>query len=406
LSAFELKIPFGDLWSNDLFQPLLIANIINIPLYIFGLALIEFLRTFMSAKAAQRHFKRHLPSISSPEVTAEAIEVGQQAHDMTQDFAIRVRDVTRVFVDDSGTPVVAVNNVSLGVKHGTLFGFLGANGAGKTTLMKLITGEIPPSSGFVNVDGTVSICPQFNTHLTNEMTVNEHFTFFAYIFGVPPQAGARARDRFVRDLVLGEHVDKQVQTLSGGNARKLTIAIALFSNARVVLLDEPTSSLDPLARHSAQRLINSFRGTKTMMLCTHLLAEAEELCESISIMLRGTIYVVGAPAYLSAKFGTEWRLDVLFSQPTDGAFNYFLRSHIPSARLVIYRPSNEIYSIPSSAIPMVGLFRLMNVAVATPQLAVRFFTASSATLEKVFMELVMWSEAAAEAARVHEIVTP
>jgi ABC-type multidrug transport system ATPase subunit len=162
----------------------------------------------------------------------------------------------------------------------------------------------------------------------------------------------------------------------------------------------------PLARHAAQRLINSFRGVKTTMLCTHLLAEAEELCDSISIMLKGSIYVVGAPSYLSAKFETEWRLDVLFSAPTDGRFWSFLQSHVPSAKLVIHRQSNEIYSIPSSAIPMVGLFRLMNGAIANPEFAVKFFTASSATLEKVFMELVLRSEAAADAAFATNAIAP
>jgi ABC-type multidrug transport system ATPase subunit len=403
LSQGDVGIPFNELWSATTTQPLLIGHLFNILIYVCVIWLIEFLRNLIAAKIAEKHFRKHLPSIAAPEITEEAIAIGQEAQDMTKDFAIRIRNVSRVFLDETNKPIVAVNNVSLGVKHGSLFGFLGANGAGKTTLMKLITKEIPPSSGFVEVDGKVAICPQFNTHLTNEMTIEEHFKFFSFIFGLQRNDAEHKQEQFIQELVLQEHLGKQMQTLSGGNARKLAIAITLLSRAHVVLLDEPTSSLDPLARHAAQRLINSFRGQKTMMLCTHLLAEAEELCDSISIMLKGSIYVVGAPSYLSAKFGTEWRLDVLFSVPTDGKFWYFLQSQIPSTKLIIHRQSNEIYSIPSSAIPMVGLFRLMDDAISNPEFAIKFFTASSATLEKVFMELVMRSEAAEQGIIVPEI---
>jgi ABC-type multidrug transport system ATPase subunit len=393
LAGTGASIPFDKLWSTAMVQPLLIGHIANVAIYIGVIWLIEFLRDVISAKLTESDYRKYLPSIPPVQISEEAVAMGEEAQNMANNFAIRVCRVSRLFNDESGNPIVAVNNVSLGVKHGSLLGFLGANGAGKTTLMRMIIGEIPPSSGAITVDGAVAICPQFNSHLTNELTVEEHFKFFSFIYGLRPAEGREARDRFVHELVLEDHLDKQVKNLSGGNARKLAIIVALLSHARVVLLDEPTSSLDPLARHAAQRVINSFRGEKTIMLCTHLLGEAEELCDVISIMLKGSIYVVGSPSYLSAKYGTELRLDVLFSQPTDGRFAGFLISQIPSARLVIHRSANEIYSIPSSAIPMIDVFRLMDQAITNPELSVKFFTVSSATLEKVFLELVMRSEA-------------
>jgi ABC-type multidrug transport system ATPase subunit len=397
LAGTDVSIPFDKVWSTAILQPLLVGHVANIAIYICMIWLIEFLRDVIFAKRTESDYRKYLPSIPPVAISEEAVTMGEEAQNMTNPFAIRVCRVSRLFNDESGNPVVAVNNVSLGVKHGSLLGFLGANGAGKTTLMRMIIGEIPPSSGSITVDGSVAICPQFNSHLTNELTVEEHFKFFSFIYGLRPTERQEARDRFVHELVLEDHLDKQMKNLSGGNARKLAIIIALLSHARVVLLDEPTSSLDPLARHAAQRVINSFRGEKTIMLCTHLLGEAEELCDMISIMLKGSIYVVGSPSYLSAKFGTEWRLDVLFSQPIDGRFGEFLTSQIPSARLVIHRLANEIYSIPSSAISMIEVFRLMDQAIANPDLSVKFFTVSSATLEKVFIELVMRSEAAQEA---------
>jgi ABC-type multidrug transport system ATPase subunit len=385
--------------SDPYLRPYFISSIVNIPLYFCILCLVELLQTKIAALWAERNFRKHVMSIPAAEILQEAVTLAEEAQDPSKDFAIRVRGVSRVFIDERGKPIMAVNNVSIGVRQGSLFGFLGANGAGKTTLMKMLVGEIPPSSGLINVDGDIAICPQFNTHLTNEMTIDEHFALFSLLHGLPHKEADDIQGRLVSELLLGDHVSKPVKKLSGGNARKLAIAMALFSPARIVLLDEPTSSLDPLARHAAQRVIASFRGEKTMMLCTHLLSEAEELCDTISIMLKGSVYVVGSPAYLSAKFGTEWRLDVLFNAPTNGQFFTFLTSEVPSAKLIIPRPTNEIYSIPSSAIPMVQLFEIMDRAIAMRELCVKFFTASSATLDKVFMELVMQSEADPEVAR-------
>jgi ABC-type multidrug transport system ATPase subunit len=258
-------------------------------------------------------------------------------------------------------------------------------------VVELVVGA-PEEVGAVEVDGEVVMVPQFNSHLTEEMTAEEHFKLFGHIYGID---GTEARQRFVTELGLEEHVLKPVRTLSGGNARKLAIAVAMMSPAEVVLLDEPTASLDPVARHCVRDMINSFRGEKTMILCTHLLNEAEELCDSIAMMLKGSIYVVGSPAYLSDKFGTEWRMDVLFSQPSDGRLGQVLRERVPGAKLIVSRPTNEIYGIPSDQIPIADLFKFMEKIVGDGKLGVKFFTVSSATLEKAFVELVQQSEAAA-----------
>jgi ABC-type multidrug transport system ATPase subunit len=118
--------------------------------------------------------------------------------------------------------------------------------------MKMIIGEVRPSEGSIAVDGGVAICPQFDSYLASEMTIAEHLKFFSYIDGREPEQTAAICEAFIRDLMLEEPINKQMRNLSGGNARKLAIAIALMSPASVVLLDEPTSSLDPLARHAAQ----------------------------------------------------------------------------------------------------------------------------------------------------------
>jgi ABC-type multidrug transport system ATPase subunit len=113
---------------------------------------------------------------------------------LTNDFAARVRNVWDVFIDDTNKPIVAANNLSLGVRHGTLVGFLGTNGAGKRTLMKMTTSEISSSNGFLNVDENGAVCPPFNNHLTNEMALEKHFQFFFLIFGLHPIDAQRKQE--------------------------------------------------------------------------------------------------------------------------------------------------------------------------------------------------------------------
>jgi ABC-type multidrug transport system ATPase subunit len=182
----------------------------------------------ITAKITYSHFLKHLPSIPAPQITDEVIAIDEETHDVTKDFAIHIRNVLRVFSDETNKPIIAVNNVSLEIKHGVFFSFLSANGADKTTLMEMIASEISPSNGFLNVDGNAVICPQFSNYLTNEMSFEEHFRFSSFIFGLRPIDAECKQERFIRKLVLQQHLRKQIQILSDGNPCKLAIAIVLL----------------------------------------------------------------------------------------------------------------------------------------------------------------------------------
>jgi ABC-type multidrug transport system ATPase subunit len=345
-------------------------------------------------------------------ITEEAEAAAREAREGSPaDFAIRVNGVSRLFLSETDDAVIpAVNNVSLGIRRGVLFGFLGATGAGKTTLLKMITAEIPVSSGTIQVDGLdvgrsttgrIAICPQFNDHLAAELTIAEHFRIFSMIYDFSPAEAHEITEQIVADLMLEEHRDKPIKELSGGNARKLAVALALISPATIVLLDEPTSSLDPIVRHRVHESIARFHGVKTILLCTHLLGEAETLCDTISIMIKGSIVVIGTPQYLSSKFGTEWRVDLLLmddSDQTAARVSSFMQESLPNARLAVTRRKNRIYSVPAADIEIAPLFRLLKNAVQR-EIGIRYFTCSSTTLEKVFLELVTPTEGEYGAAR-------
>lgn len=411
-------IGFGSLWTMKETQPLLVFSLLDIIIWSLILQLIEVLRVKIPSWKTKKDFINNQTEFqtqrSRHQQTEEAIQACREAEEAANsnsfyDYAVLVLHVSRLFFNNEKKVIPAVNDVTFGIKKGSMFGFLGSNGAGKTTLLKMITNEIPVSSGTIKINSNfgqneISICPQFNDHLTNEMTPMEHFKIFSQLFNLDSAANSSEfLNNIIQKLELEDHKDKIVKELSGGNARKVAVALALMNPSDIVLFDEPTSSLDPMARHAVHDLMNSYRGQKTFMVCTHLLDEAESLCDNLSIMFHGSIYIVGTPQYLSSKFGTEWKVDILLENDSDDVGNrvtQFMTENLPSARISIKRPTNRIYSIPSDDIEIAPLFKLLKKAVED-HVGIKYFTCSSSTLEKVFLELIIRSEEQENEENIH-----
>jgi ABC-type multidrug transport system ATPase subunit len=214
------------------------------------------------------------------------------------------------------------------------------------------------------------------------------------LFQLNPEDAAGATDRLISILELEDVKDKPIRELSGGDVRKLAIAMSFLGPAKIILLDEPTASLDPVARHHVHEMISSFKGEKTFMLCTHLLSEAEALCENISIMIKGCVYTVGSPGYLSDKFGTEFKVDVMLndeSEESAKACDAFFADRLPMAVLSIMRPKARIYNVPATNMSLPQLFTTMEEGKQSA-CGFNYYTCSSSSLERVFMEIVHMSE--------------
>lgn len=323
----------------------------------------------------------------------------------SHNFAVRICNVSRLFFNTAGNPITAVNNVSLGIEENSIFGFLGANGAGKTTLIKMITSMLPTSDGTIEVNGIdiakhndptiLSMCPQFNSHLCQEMTPLEHFKlFFLLHTKITKEEANEKTERLIHELDLESFQNQPIRELSSGDVRKLSIALSFLAPANILLLDEPTASLDPVARRHVHEMILSYRGQKTIMLCTHLLSEAEFLCDMISIMIKGCCYTYGSPQYLTEKFGTDFKIDVLLKDETfesSSKLELFFASNLPNAILNITRTKARIYSISATDKPLPELFDIMLKGEEGDN-GFTYFTCSSSSLERVFMELVYMSE--------------
>ena len=195
---------------------------------------------------------------------------------------------------------VAVNDVSLEIEKGELFGLLGVNGAGKTTLIKVLCGLTKKSEGTVIVDGLnldkdinkikeiVDISPQ-ETSVANNLTVKENLEFFSAIYNKDDNS---VIDEVVKVFNLKEVLNQKAKTLSGGYKRKLSIAIALISKPKILFLDEPTLGLDVFARRELWEIINKLKDKVTIILTSHYLEEIEYLCDRVGILSKGKLLKV------------------------------------------------------------------------------------------------------------------
>jgi ABC-type multidrug transport system ATPase subunit len=402
------KKSFSYYWTeHKSSQVFLIMEFLNILLYGSILTVIEYFRKGVETRAAKRAFGSYTEFFDQVkkehEFQPEVLEMEELVNN-SHDFAVRIQDVSRLFFDSEGNPIPAVNSVSLGVKQGSLFGFLGANGAGKTTLIRMITSLLPTSNGSIEVNGVdiaqfhdptaIAICPQFNRHLCYEMTPREHFRLYGLIFEMAEEETNERGEMLMQSLHLEELADKKIQELSQGDVRKLAIALSFFGPAQIILLDEPTASLDPVARRDVQDMILEAKGTKTFMLCTHLLSEAEFLCDVISIMVKGCLYTVGSPQMLTEKFGKDFKIDLMLEDESEecaAKVDKFFEEKLPDAALSIVRPKARIYDIPATAVELCELFEIMEQGLEEGR-GFTYFTCSSSSLERVFMEIVKMSE--------------
>jgi ABC-type multidrug transport system ATPase subunit len=226
------------------------------------------------------------------------------------------------------------------------------------------------------------------------MSIREHFRLYGMIFEMTETETAEKGEELMRSLHLEEICDQEIRSLSQGDVRKLAIALSFFGPANIVLLDEPTASLDPVARRDVQEMVLATKGKKTFMLCTHLLSEAEFLCDVISIMVKGCLYTVGSPQMLTEKFGKDFKIDLMLAEDSDACAakcDEFFAAKLPSATLSIQRPKARIYDVPAASIDLGDLFEVMEDGIGGENGYI-YYTCSSSSLERVFMEIVKMSE--------------
>ena len=219
----------------------------------------------------------------------------------------------------------AVDGVDFDVRAGEAFGFLGPNGAGKTSTMRMIGCSSPVTAGDLRVLGLdpraqaseikarLGVVPQAD-NLDAELTVRENLLMYARYFDIPRDVAARRADDLLTFVQLSDRAHTEVEPLSGGLKRRLTIARGLINEPEMILLDEPTTGLDPQARHLIwDRLYRLKQRGVTLLLTTHYMDEAEQLCDRLVIMDKGRIVAEGSPRDLIAQHSPREVLELRLS---------------------------------------------------------------------------------------------
>ncbi len=225
----------------------------------------------------------------------------------------------------------AVDGISFAVTPGESFGLLGPNGAGKSTTMRMIGGTTLRTSGTLLVNGldpevrgpevraSLGVVPQ-QDNLDTELKARDNLIMYGRYFGLPYSYLRPRADELLEFAQLTEKADERVDNLSGGMKRRLTIARALVNEPRILLLDEPTTGLDPQARHILwDRLFRLKEQGVTLIVTTHFMDEAEQLCDRLIVMDHGQIVAEGSPAHLIREYSTREVLEVRFGSDRNAA---------------------------------------------------------------------------------------
>lgn len=266
--------------------------------------------------------------------------------------------------------------------------------------MSILTGDILPSSGDAAVKGfnilsemqkvrqVIGYCPQFDP-LLELMTAKELLYLFARIKGVPVSRVNVIVDSLIEKIGLSKFADKPCGSYSGGNKRKLSLGLSLIGNPSLVLLDEPSSGMDPVSRRFMWEIIRSAKQDRSIVLTTHSMEECEALCDRVGIMVSGKLRCIGSIQYLKSKFGKGYKLDIKLK---DGVLNTndktkaFIESNFPGACLEEEYPLFLKFEIPSNESSLTKIFKLIEENKSS--LEIEDYNISQTSLEQIFLSVV------------------
>ncbi|CAI2352681.1 unnamed protein product [Caenorhabditis sp. 36 PRJEB53466] len=290
----------------------------------------------------------------------------------------------------------AVSDLNLKMYPGQCTVLLGHNGAGKSTTFSMLTGVASPSAGSAYINNfdirtslpsirrEMGLCPQYNT-LFGFMTVLEHLEFFSKL--KEREWSADEAREILQRLRIDFKADARAATLSGGQKRKLSLAIALIGGSEIVMLDEPTSGMDPGARHETWTLIQREKERRTILLTTHFMEEADLLGDRIAIMAHGQLECCGSPMFLKQQYGDGYHLTIVFSTNSNvTATTDIIREYIPEAHVFSYIGQEATYLLSARHRPIFArLFRELENQ--QTRCGISSFGVSITTMEEVFLKV-------------------
>lgn len=318
-------------------------------------------------------------------------------------------------------PHAAVRGFSLSIYRGEIFGLLGPNGAGKTTSINLLTCNYmieAPTKGVALMGGHdvarnptaafthLGLCPQFDA-LWGDVPVRDNLKVFARIKNVPERELNAVVDKYIEDLELQDHQYKRLGECSGGNKRRVSVAVAFLGDPDVVLMDEPSSGIDPIGRRRLAELVHRNAASRCVLITTHSMEEAEALCSRVGIIVNGELNCLNTSLAIRNQYGSGLRLEVIFDEedplyigfdPTGKTLNpwqQFLRDTIHAEASEVHRVANRVtYDIPLKSNSLGLLFGRMEEH--KREYAIKEYALCQPTLEQVFISFAKAQKSAQE----------
>uniref|UniRef100_A0A674DGK4 ATP binding cassette subfamily A member 3 n=1 Tax=Salmo trutta TaxID=8032 RepID=A0A674DGK4_SALTR len=290
----------------------------------------------------------------------------------------------------------AVKDLTVNMFEGQITVLLGHNGAGKTTTLSMLTGLFPPSSGRAYINGydicqdmavirhSLGLCPQHDV-LFDNLTVREHLLFYTQLKGYSQEKIPAEVDRIIRILNLEDKRHSHSKTLSGGMKRKLSIGIGLIGDSKVVMLDEPTSGMDPSARRATWDLLQGEKRGRTILLTTHFMDEADLLGDRIVIMAGGELQCCGSPLFLKNKYGAGYHMVIVKDALCNvSEITRLVHMYVPNATLESSAGAELSYILPKES---TNRFELLfaELEMNREELGIASYGASVTTMEEVFL---------------------
>jgi ABC-2 type transport system ATP-binding protein len=306
--------------------------------------------------------------------------------------AITTQNLVKIYRARSSTPVTALNGISVSVRRGEIFGLLGRNGAGKTTLLRVLTTLTQPTSGHVSVLGydvlkeplnvRKSICVVLQENAVElYLSVMDNLDVYARFHSVPRDVFKRRVKDVVEQFGLGEYLNQKVIDLSGGLKRRVQVAKVMLVDRPIVFLDEATTGMDPINKRTTIAAIREeARQGRTIFLTTHILQEAEELCDSITMIDRGRVVAQGDLQTIKALATNAYEIVLTFESITDG-----IVQELQSVSPLKMEQRNNTIELCIQGDELSALEAITRVARKAKLL---HFEVNSATLEDVFLELL------------------
>ncbi|KAJ4974015.1 hypothetical protein NE237_007189 [Protea cynaroides] len=376
-----------------------------------------FLSKFLKKKSpsfrkpsVQRQGSKVFVQMEKPDVSQEREKVEQLLLEPGTSHTIVCDNVKKVYPAKEGNPEkFAVRGLSLALARGECFGMLGPNGAGKTSFINMMIGLVKPTSGTAFIQGldirtdmdkiytNMGVCPQHDL-LWETLTGREHLLFYGRLKNLKGPALTQAVEESLRNVNLfhGGVADKKAGKYSGGMKRRLSVAISLIGDPKVVYMDEPSTGLDPASRNNLWNVVKRAKKDRAIILTTHSMEEAEVLCDRLGIFVDGSLQCIGNPKQLKARYGGTYIFTITTLNQEEEVVEILVRRISPNAVKIYHLSGTQKFELPKQEVKIADVFQAIENA--KRNFTIQAWGLADTTLEDVFIKVARGAQASDELA--------